>query len=338
VITPVSRAQHAAAMERRTPPVELVREGVWTVPMPLPEWAGMESTLTTAYVGDDGRVGLVDPGWDTEDNRRRLGRWLSQRGLRLDDVHIVVSTHLHKDHLGLASWLHEESGAPIVLHATELAALVGSRPGTPDVVLFERWGVPPEHRDSLGSTPRSTFPKIPADSARPVEDGDLIDVAGTSLRVISTPGHTGGSICLVDARNGLIHTGDHVLPVVRPGLALGGDDHRDPINDYLRSLSRLEPYDELEVLPGHEFRFTGLRDRRRALAAHHLTRNAQVGMLLDSLPREGFGAPTIWRIAERLSWTGGWGAVQGFLRRSALSQTAFHVRFLGREAELEPSG
>lgn len=289
----------------------------------------MESTLTTVYVGDDGRVALIDPGWDTGDNRARLTHFLSSVGRRIHDVHLVVASHLHIDHLGLASWLHEEAGVQLALHLREADALLAPRDTVPDVQRFDAWGVPTAERSDITSAVRSTFPALDGGAGVIVDDGTELDAAGTPLRVLHTPGHTQGSICLIDDRNELLHTGDHVLPIVRPGLALGGDVHPDPIGDYLRSLDRLAPYDKYEVLPGHEFRFTGLRERRAELAAHHLQRSTEIASLLDQL-----SSPTVWDIAERVTWTGGWSSVTGFLRRSALAQTEMHVRYLGRESEL----
>jgi len=329
MIQPLNPRQYADSLARRTPEPDAIRPGVWSLPLPLPEWAGMESTLTTVYLGDDGRVALVDPGWDTKANRERLEGWLAERGRRLDDIGLVLVSHLHADHLGLGPWLHELTGVPVTLHRAEVDALL-RRPATPpDADLFDRWGVPHGERASLGEAIRRTFPDLGGAAVRAVEDGDVVDAAGTALTVVHTPGHTGGSACFVDEANRLVITGDSVLPVVRPGLALGDDEPPDPIGDYLRSLERLRPFADFDVQPGHEFRFRGLGERLDALAEHHLSRSAEVDRLLGELP-----APTVWRIAERISWTGGWTAVTGHLRRSALAQTEFHIRFLGREGDL----
>ncbi|NYE18805.1 MBL fold metallo-hydrolase [Microbacterium immunditiarum] len=326
---PVSAEQHRAALERRTPAAEMVRPGVLSLPLPLPDWAGMQSTLCTVFLGDDGGVTVVDPGWDAGDNRHRLRALLARHGCSVSDIRLVVASHLHVDHLGLAPWIQTESGAPMAIHPMDARALLEPPVEPSDDVQFDRWGVPPGERDDLKPAVRADFPEVDDDALRLVDDGEVLDAGGTSLTVVHTPGHTRGSICLVDSARELILTGDHVLPVVRPGLALGGDAHPDPIGDYLASLDRLEPYDGFEVLPAHEYRFRGLRERRTALAAHLRRRNAEVRDLLDRLP-----SPTVWSIAERVTWTGGWAAVRGFLRRSALAQVEHHVRHLGRDREL----
>ncbi|HWL79163.1 MBL fold metallo-hydrolase [Microbacterium sp.] len=234
---PTSPAQYAAATERRTPDVEVVRPGVWSLPLPLPRRAGMESTLCTVYVGDDGGVTVIDPGWDAGDNRARLLSLLARTGRSIADVRLIVATHLHIDHLGLAPWIHQESGARMALHPLDAETLLHPPETTPDDALFDRWGVPRDERHDFRPAIRASFPELDTGALMPLEGGDVIEHSGSRLTVLHTPGHTRGSVCLVDAGNGLIITGDHVLPIVRPGLALGGDEHADPIADYLTSLA-----------------------------------------------------------------------------------------------------
>ncbi|MFT4028801.1 MAG: MBL fold metallo-hydrolase [Protaetiibacter sp.] len=329
MIEPVDPAEYADSLARRTPAPALVRPGVWTLPLPLPDWAGMESTLTTVYLGVDGRVALIDPGWDIPANRERLETWLAEHGRGLADITLVAASHLHADHLGLGTWLHGLTGVQVTMHAAEVRSLLDPPALTPDAELFDRWGVPEGERASLGPTMRGTLPDVEAEALSAVQDGTVLDAAGTPLTVIHTPGHTSGSLCFVDDRDRLLVTGDHVLPVVRPGLAMGGDEPQDPIGDYLRSLEKLCRYDGYEVLPGHEFRFRGLGERLAELAEHHLRRREQIARLLDTVAQ-----PTVWRIAERVEWTGGWGAVLAHIRRSALAQTEFHIRSLRREGEI----
>lgn len=284
----------------------------------------MESTLTTVYLGDNGRVALVDPGWDTPENRERLETWLVLRGRCLEDISLVAASHLHADHVGLGPWLHELTGVPVTMHETDVKSLLCPPPPVADGALFDRWGVPADHRGALGQHTRNSFPFVEPATVHGVAEGDMLDAAGTALRVVHTPGHTSGSLCFVDMRNEVLMTGDHVLPIVRPGLGMGDDDPHDPIGDYLSSLDVLRPYRAYEVLPGHEFRFHGLAERLDELAAHHLRRSAQIGQIVGDMSE-----PTVWEVAERVDWTGGWEAVTAHLRRSALAQTEFHIRFLG---------
>ncbi len=317
---PSSPAQFEAVVTKRVPPTEEVRDGLWSLPLALPEWAGpLEWTLCYIYL-EDSAATLVDPGWDLPINEERLASFLKQHGRNLNDASIVV-THLHEDHAGLARRLGIQ-GAPVAIHTADWADVADPEPALL-VELLERWGVPEAERASI------VWPEPPtytwSHPSRLLNDRDVVDVGRSQLEVVHTPGHTNGSICLVDERNGLVLTGDHVLPTTNSGLGLGLRRQKDPIGDYLASLDRLSPYDRFEAAPGHEYRFRGLGERRDQLTAHHRKRSAEVAAILKHLD-----SSTVWQVAQQVHWTGGWSSLIGFLRRSALAQTEMHIDHINR--------
>jgi glyoxylase-like metal-dependent hydrolase (beta-lactamase superfamily II) len=321
---PTSVAQHGSALARTTPEIEQVREGVWAIPLPLPHAGVVESTLCYTLANADGGVHLIDPGWGTDDNRDRLEAGLRVAGFELSDVRSITATHLHSDHLGLGMLLRAEFGIPVALHRAEQAALARPMYADPAATLLG-WGVPPEHSDELAAVaPRAKPTGIEVDVT--LDDGERLDIPGRDVRVVATPGHTAGSICLLDATDGLFFSGDHVLPIINPGLGLGGfADGDDPIGAALDSYARVEAHDDAEVCPGHGYRFRGLAVRSRQIADRHRRRSAEIAALAGADP----GA-TVWTIASRVEWTDGWQNLRGFLRLSALAQTEMHLRHLER--------
>ncbi len=102
-------------------------------------------------------------------------------------VTAIVCTHAHDDHVRVAPALREAVTAPILLHPAE-------RP------LWEL-----THPDRLWDVDLS--------------DGLTIPVAGSSLTVLHTPGHSPGSVCLLAPDLGCVFTGDTLFPAgrARPG-------------------------------------------------------------------------------------------------------------------------
>lgn len=304
---------------------ERVADGVWLVELPFAEASVVAATNCYLLADADGGVHLVDPGWDTDDNRVRLDVALADAGYSIGDVRSIVATHLHPDHLGLGGRLRGEHGIPIAVHREERDAL--ARPQFPDVAAtLERWGVPAEHVDEVrsGLAPRSAPIGTPVDLV--LDDGETLAIGGRDIVVVHTPGHTIGSICLHDRGAGLFFSGDHVLPNVNPGLGLGGfalDD--DPLGAALTSYARMADYDSAEVLPGHGRPFRGLAARSAQLAERHRRRSAEIAALVEA----DLDA-SVWDLASRVAWTGGWEALTGFVRLSALSQTEMHLRHLSR--------
>lgn len=295
---------------------ETVAPGVHAVRVPMP--AG-ELPYSLAYLVEDdrGRLLVVDPGSPGPEAVRTVLAAVSALGRRPDDVSAVVLTHLHADHAGGADALRSATGAPVLMHEREAEALAAIRRGLPAPDL-DGWGVPEERRPELAAV--TSAPAAPGLSQPDgvLADGDLLNVPGRRLRVLWTPGHTPGSLCLHDEDAGLVFTGDTVLPTVNPGLGLGGPTASSPIADYLASLQRVAALHG-PALPGHERPFADLAGRCAALAEHHLRRSREVAAHPDG---------TVWEAASALTWTGGWQSLHGFTLLSALAQTALHRDYL----------
>jgi glyoxylase-like metal-dependent hydrolase (beta-lactamase superfamily II) len=323
-------AEREAAVSGGIPSPTEVAPGVWTLPTEFPTH-GQPLRYTLSYVILDGGGGvhLIDPGVDTDGNWAALTTLLGALGRGIADVRTVVVTHLHFDHLGMGGRVRAASGAQVVLHRLEQAAIDGEFGGA-DPERFDRWGVPPERRDELARITEERFAKAAITADRLVEGGDVLRLGDVRLEVIWTPGHTYGSICLREPDRRLLFTGDHVLPLLNPGLGLGGPTPSNPITDYLDALDRVAGFDDHQVCPGHGYRFTGLRARCEKLGAHHSRRTAEVAAVLDRLDR-----PSVWEVASQLYWSLGWENLSHYLLDSALAQVEMHIARLGRDHELE---
>lgn len=320
-VRPLRPAQASAASSGALPAVESVGDGVWAVPVPMPS---RFPSYTLAYVLEDsgGAVHLIDPGWDLDSNLPVLSQALVGAGHVVEDVASVTVTHLHHDHLGLAHRIRSASGAVVAMHSAEQVALNRLAHDGRPVPDLEGWRVPEDVRARLADlAPPLPYPSFVADVL--LEDGEVLPIPGRLLRTVHTPGHTPGHIAIVDDDNGLVFTGDLLLPQIFPGIGLGGDSF-NPIGDYLRSLTRLEELGDLEVWPGHGYGFAGLGDRCAQTRAHHVKRNREVHAIMAES-----ASPTVWDVASQVTWTDGWHGLSDIHLVSALSQTARHMEFDG---------
>ncbi|HEX8803934.1 MAG TPA: MBL fold metallo-hydrolase [Acidimicrobiales bacterium] len=308
------------------PPVERVRPGLWTVPVPLPS-----SSLRYVFVyvfETDGGAYLVDAGWNTDEAYAALEAGLGVAGYEVGDVRGVMVTHIHPDHYGLAGRVRQASGAWIALHPAD-AALIRDRYTEPADLLdrvgamLRRTGAPPEEIATLRAAAMPVRPFV--DPVLPdvlLEDGARPEVPGWDLSAIWTPGHSPGHLCFWEPAHEVLLTGDHVLPRITPNISFHPQAGADPLGDFLRALDKLEPYEPTEVLPAHEHRFVGLHRRLDELRRHHEERFREVLVAVRA------GDTTAWAVARRMVWSRPWDRIEGFMRRAAVGEALAHLRAL----------
>jgi glyoxylase-like metal-dependent hydrolase (beta-lactamase superfamily II) len=177
-----------------SPAIPLV-PNVWRIPT-----VGRSAVNTFAFVDDDGSVTLVDTGLKKAPARIVAG--LAAIGKTPQDVTRIVLTHAHIDHAGGAAGVAKLTGAEVTAHSADAPyAAEGSSPpqGTAGFV------------GRLVSRRPARFE--PVEVARPLADGDLLDVGG-GLRVVHTPGHSPGHVSLLHEPTRLLITGDAIFNVL----------------------------------------------------------------------------------------------------------------------------
>ncbi len=310
------------------PPVEQVRPGLWSIPVPIPN-NPLRYVLVYALEAGNG-ICLVDAGWNTDSAFTALTEGLSTAGMALSDVTAVLVTHIHPDHYGLAGRVREASGAWVGLHPADAALIPGRYgAGMEEVLramrrLMTDNGVPDDvvHELSDASLGIRDF----VDAVEPdvmLEDGTRVDIEGIDLTVVHTPGHSPGHVCFYEAGNKLLLSGDHVLPRISPSISVHAQQVDNPLADFLDSLKRVGALDVTDVLPAHQWRFSPLDVRVAELLSHHAERLEQTRQLIESTPEA-----TCWDITGRMTWSRPWDEVRGFMRRAAVGETLAHLVLL----------
>lgn len=316
----VTRSREEAAMRGELPMPERIDERTWCLPLPI-DFPNGSVRFTLCYVLEDAERGihLIDPGADSEDNVRILTDFLTDIGRDRGSVRSCIVTHLHLDHLGMAHRLRDH-GAATVMGARE-ARQLKENVAFPDEGALARWGVPDKSRGELRArVSQSSMRAADIHVDVRVEEGDVLPIPGREVVVVDTPGHTAGHVCLVEEGSGLFFSGDHVLPIVNPGIGHWVGDGENPLDCYLDSLRKTVRYDHLVVSPGHGYRFTGLAERSAQIAEHHEARTRAVARAMRDRP-----ADSVWGTAQRIPWTAGLSTLVGPRLVAALAQTEMHM-------------
>jgi glyoxylase-like metal-dependent hydrolase (beta-lactamase superfamily II) len=149
-------------------------------------------------------------------------------------IKLIVSTHGHWDHIGDNAAVAEHTGADIAVHPLDRERLTDPQP---------LWA------------PFEIVPSVPAVE---LAEGGEIRFGEIRLRVLHTPGHTEGSVCLLAADEGLLFSGDTLFAGGWGRVDLPGGDPAAMVASLVRLLD-LE--DGVQVRPGHGPETTIARER-----------------------------------------------------------------------------
>lgn len=162
---------------------------------------------------------VIDPGDDAPD----ILRIVREKGLT---VRYIVNTHGHFDHVGANREIKEATGAQILIHEEDAAVMASA----------------PQHSAVFGMTAKAS---PPAD--RYVRHGDVISAGEVALKVLHTPGHSPGGICLLE--QGMVFTGDALFAGSIGRTDFPGGDLLTLLGSIRKNLMSLP--DDTKVFSGH---------------------------------------------------------------------------------------
>ncbi len=207
----------------------------------------------------------------------------------------LIVTHFHPDHIGLAGWLCERFGLPLLTSQTSwLGCLnISLSPGALDAKPYRdfylRHGldeVTTQRVATQGHGYLRMVSGLPPTFSRIVA-GDTLQIGKRTFEVLTGNGHAPEQVMLYCAADKIFLAADQVLAKITPNISVWAvDPTGDPLGLYIRSLGELKariPEDVL-VLPGHQLPFYGLHTRSDQLIAHHEVRCAMVAEAARAAP------------------------------------------------------
>jgi glyoxylase-like metal-dependent hydrolase (beta-lactamase superfamily II) len=271
---------------------ERVVPGVWRLRLPLP-WPGVPhvNAFAVSAPGDDGIV-LFDTGMATDGGMRQLELALAQAGFAVEDVRLVVCTHSHTDHYGLAGPIVDRAGCELWMHPAweHVRAMVEDPDATLDrrIEVARQSGVPPAGLELYEKSRRGVDPGIArlVEPDRELVPGVEVETELGSWHVHETPGHAPSHVTLHQPERRMLITGDHLLG--RISLFFDYGHSPDPVAEFIGGLDTVEQLDAGLTLAGHGRPF---RDPAAKIAANRAELAEQLERVRDALsegPRTGF--------------------------------------------------
>jgi len=209
-----------------------------------------------AFLIDEPQLTLIDAGLIGSGGRVR--RYLTRMGRSLDDLARIICTHAHPDHIGGVRELAGDREVEVLMHPADLE------------------GLSVKLRDAVANRNRGQliayFTRHPGE-ATPITDGQLLPILG-GLRVVHTPGHTPGSVCLYAERHKLLFVGDQ-LQVIRRKVTFASSVFSEDLPLARASVARLAELDVQTLVFSHyPVMREGANEALRALALSTVARRS----------------------------------------------------------------
>ena len=276
---------------------------------------------------------IIDLGFNKQECQDSLEEALKELEIDLAKTEVII-THLHSDHCGLAAEMYKK-GVKIIAGRKEREYLYKMADNSyweslesykvlfgfgKDFMSFERH---PGYRYSYRET-------IEID---PLDEGDIIEIAGYKFEVIDLPGHTPGQIGLYEKDHKILFSGDHVLDDITPNVAFWNYEE-DMLAIYFESLRRVQAMDVKKIFTSHRNSDFNHRERIDELIGHHLLRLEEILEIL-------IGGPyNIEYVASKMEWdivTESWDTFPKPQKWFAAKEAMSHLEHLVHTGKVERS-
>ena len=255
------------------------------------------------YFEIDGKKVFYDAGLNMRDWEKLFFSALQDINISIKDIDYCIISHHHLDHIGLIKkFKRRNPNIQIVMgeftHSTmkwetdrenSEELLNEAKKIAKEMIKF---GISEAQGKRLIEW-HTMWPKLRRyhEPDKIVRDGEEISFKTNKLKIIWTPGHSLGHICVFEENNRYLFSGDHILSRITPhvGNFLIAPKYRNQhfeniLDYYLKSLDRIDALDSKIIFPAHQDVIYNPHERILEIKEHHKNRLNEISSLIENNP------------------------------------------------------
>jgi len=311
------------------PSMENIVENFYMITLPMP--FRLKHVHVFALVHDGG-VALFDTGVNSPETFLKLEGSLKKIGKTVKDIDRIYISHFHTDHCGIAGRIREISGATIFMSPVDGERIRLDQQGDLNETLlrtfYGRHGLEEKSIEALIRLLQFfRSATLPFEADRYLDAYEWHTLGGREFQILPAPGHTRGQVCFFFRNEGVLLSGDHVLPQITPNLSPDpyAPDFR-PLRSFLDSLQQMKDLPVTRVYPAHGQPFAPLRGRIEEIVEHHGERK---GLIFASVQK---GSRTAFQVSLDIFGNN----LPEFDQFLAVNETYSHLQELENEGLVSP--
>lgn len=313
--------------------VEKVFKNVYRIVVRLPKNPLKE--LNSYVICGEQRNLIIDTGFNNPESLADLKAGIFELGLDMSKTDLLF-THFHVDHVGLVHQIEDlarESGnKDFKIYMSRIDKAVADTFTAEEnnwnvqLARFLAEGFPEKELEEVYANHPAQRQKQPENyEIVPLEDGDIVRVSNIELKVMITPGHTPGHLCLYYEDEQIFFSGDTVLFDITPNISFWPGSTA-ALGEYFLSLLKIKKLPVKLCLPGHRAISSDLNGRIDDLLKHHEERLQEVIDILKENP-----ASTGYDVTKAMHWdirAKDWSEFPAGQKWFAVGEAVAHIDFL----------
>lgn len=248
---------------------------------------------------------LVDAGLDFRQWSKAFFALLEKARISMSEIDYCIISHHHLDHIGLLKKFKQKNPQmQILMHAVTNKIMQRESDGSElktDAEQIMKRMVKFGLSEVIGKKMMrwfSMWPKLRKYYApdKIFHDGDEIQIGKSKIKIIWTPGHSLGHICVFDPVHEHLFAGDHILSRITPHI---GNFHVDTLLEeqfnfenilahYLKSLDRIDNLNPKIIFPAHQDVIYNPHERILEIKDHHQNRLNEISRIIKDTPMTPF--------------------------------------------------